>query len=160
MGQPHNTYITTLSHDWQHHKKTVSLPYDRGGLVGWSNKRWRQAGTSRCLRALRVVPSGTPSGFLALPKKTKSPSLSKEGFGEDCLYRWRHSRHFKTNGKAVGRVKALPKCKHKKKTNPFWIGLEVAATYSPTTKCSTIGVSELNFSVRNGKRWDLAAITT
>ena len=70
------------------------------------------------------------------------------------------SRHFKTNGKAVGRVKALPKCKHKKKTNPFWIGLEVAATYSPTTKCSTIGVSELNFSVRNGKRWDLAAITT
>ena len=25
---------------------------------------------------------------------------------------------------------------------------------------STIGVSELNFSVRNGKRWNLAAITT
>ena len=47
-----------------------------------------------------------------------------------------------------------------KKTNPYWIGLEEAATYSPTTKCSTIGVSELNFSVRNGKRWDLAAITT
>ena len=38
--------------------------------------------------------------------------------------------------------------------------LKEAATYSPTTKCSTIGVSELNFSVRNGKRWDLAAITT
>ena len=26
--------------------------------------------------------------------------------------------------------------------------------------CSTIGASELNFSVRNGKRWDLTAITT
>ena len=25
---------------------------------------------------------------------------------------------------------------------------------------STIGASELNFSVRNGKRWDLTAITT
>ena len=25
---------------------------------------------------------------------------------------------------------------------------------------STIGVGELNFSVRNGKRWDLTAITT
>ena len=47
-----------------------------------------------------------------------------------------------------------------KKTNPIRIGLKEAATYSPTTKCSTIGVSELNFSVRNGKRWDLAAITT
>ena len=38
--------------------------------------------------------------------------------------------------------------------------LKVAATYSPTTQCSTIGASELNFSVRNGKRWILAAITT
>ncbi len=47
-----------------------------------------------------------------------------------------------------------------KKTNPERIGLKEAATYSPTTKCSTIGVSELNFSVRNGKRWNLAAITT
>ena len=35
-----------------------------------------------------------------------------------------------------------------------------AATYSPTCDCSTIGVSGLNFSVRNGKRWDPTAITT
>ena len=49
--------------------------------------------------------------------------------------------------------------KHKKRST-FWADLKEAATYSPTTKCSTIGVSELNFSVRNGKRWDLAAITT
>ena len=47
-----------------------------------------------------------------------------------------------------------------KKGQPVWIDLKEAATYSPTTKCSTIGVSELNFSVRNGKRWDLAAIAT
>ena len=38
--------------------------------------------------------------------------------------------------------------------------LEEAATYSPTTKCSTIGVNGLNFSVRNGKRWNPIAITT
>ena len=31
---------------------------------------------------------------------------------------------------------------------------------SPALHCSTIGASELNFSVRNGKRWDLTAITT
>ena len=35
-----------------------------------------------------------------------------------------------------------------------------AASYSPTLHCSTIGASGLNFSVRNGKRWDPAAITT
>ena len=38
--------------------------------------------------------------------------------------------------------------------------LKEAATYSPTCDCSTIGVSGLNFSVRNGKRWDPTAITT
>ena len=37
--------------------------------------------------------------------------------------------------------------------------LKVAATYSPTTR-STIGVAELNDPVRNGKGWDLSAITT
>ena len=35
-----------------------------------------------------------------------------------------------------------------------------AATYSPTWCGSTISASELNFSVRNGKRWILTAITT
>ena len=35
-----------------------------------------------------------------------------------------------------------------------------AATYSPALHCSTIGASRLNFSVRNGKRWNPAAITT
>ena len=37
---------------------------------------------------------------------------------------------------------------------------KAAATYSPTWWGSTIGASELNFSVRNGKRWILTAITT
>ena len=35
-----------------------------------------------------------------------------------------------------------------------------AATYSPALHCSTIGDGGLNFSVRNGKRWDTAAIAT
>ena len=35
-----------------------------------------------------------------------------------------------------------------------------AATYSPALHCSTIGAGGLNFSVRDGKRWDPAAITT
>ena len=37
--------------------------------------------------------------------------------------------------------------------------VKVAATYSPTWWGSTIGDGELNFSVRNGKRWILTAIT-
>ena len=36
---------------------------------------------------------------------------------------------------------------------------KAAATYSPTWCSSTIGASELNFSVRDGKRWTLTAIT-
>ena len=36
---------------------------------------------------------------------------------------------------------------------------KVAATYSPTIR-STIGAFGLNFSVRNGKRWNPGAITT
>ena len=36
---------------------------------------------------------------------------------------------------------------------------KAAAAYSPTWWGSTIGASELNFSVRYGKRWVLTAIT-
>ena len=35
----------------------------------------------------------------------------------------------------------------------------MATTYSPGIT-STIGAEELNFSVRNGKRWNLLAIAT
>ena len=35
-----------------------------------------------------------------------------------------------------------------------------AASYSPVFHCSTIGVSGLNFSVRDGKRCDTATIAT
>ena len=37
---------------------------------------------------------------------------------------------------------------------------KVAVSYSPALHCSTIGAGGLNFSVRNGKRWFLTAITT
>ena len=53
-----------------------------------------------------------------------------------------------------------------KKSSPAapWSGgglvLKEAATYSPALHCSTIGAGGLNFSVRDGKRWDPAAITT
>ena len=47
----------------------------------------------------------------------------------------------------------------KKGVNPKGLTPKTAATYSPTIR-STIGAGGLNFSVRNGKRWDPAAIAT
>ena len=46
-------------------------------------------------------------------------------------------------------VLGTPVCRKKK-----------AASYSPALHCSTIGAGGLNFSVRNGKRWNPAAIAT
>ena len=42
-----------------------------------------------------------------------------------------------------------------------WRGsLKKAATYSPALRCSTIGAPGLNFSVRDGKRWNTGAKAT
>ena len=52
--------------------------------------------------------------------------------------------------------------RHKKKSPDSSLNRDsrsAAATYSPTWCSSTIGASELNFSVRYGKRWILTAIT-
>ena len=45
---------------------------------------------------------------------------------------------------------APPRQADTKKGQTLRSDLEEAASYSPTTKCSTIGVNGLNFSVRNG----------
>ena len=60
-------------------------------------------------------------------------------------------------GKAAGRGLRLVQ---KKRGSISGTPRNGAATYSPTSSCSTIGARGLNFSVRNGKRWCPAAITT
>ena len=40
------------------------------------------------------------------------------------------------------------------------VPLKKAATYSPALRCSTIGAPGLNFSVRDGKRWNTGAKAT
>ena len=49
---------------------------------------------------------------------------------------------------------------YKKRESQFLetLSKKVAMTYSPTNICSTIGAVGLNFSVRDGKRWDPNAI--
>ena len=72
------------------------------------------------------------------------------------VLRQRKNRHKKAPLKPLSATKG----QNTKKSADCESALEEAATYSPTTKCSTIGVNGLNFSVRNGKRWDPTAITT
>ena len=56
----------------------------------------------------------------------------------------------------------MPFCKSTNKKALRWAKLlkKEAATYSPIFADSTIGAEGLNFSVRNGKRWNTLAITT
>ena len=90
---------------------------------------------------------------------TKAPPL-KEGFGvvinivggaaadsRSGVMRVKEPQHSFTKG-------------HKKKVRPFDLTLKRRLPTLPRENRSTIGVSELNFSVRNGKRWNLTAITT
>mgnify|MGYP006993171962 CR=1 FL=1 len=72
------------------------------------------------------------------------------------VLRQRKNRHKKAPLKPLSATKE----QNTKKSADCESALEEAATYSPTTKCSTIGVNGLNFSVRNGKRWNPIAITT
>ena len=44
--------------------------------------------------------------------------------------------------------------------SPESVLLKKAATYSPALRCSTIGAPGLNFSVRDGKRWNTGAKAT
>ncbi len=89
-------------------------------------------------------------------------------FPPSSLYQQPSHRSLPFWGGAVWgfRVRAMAACAghHNEKSpavlRPQGSHLKKAATYSPTLHCSTIGASGLNFSVRNGKRWDPAAITT
>ena len=51
-------------------------------------------------------------------------------------------------------------CGGQKKVRSYDLTLKRRLPTLPRENRSTIGVSELNFSVRNGKRWNLTAITT
>ena len=55
---------------------------------------------------------------------------------------------------------AMPQYKSSPSEDYSSEGLHKAASYSPASHRSTIGAGGLNFSVRNGKRWDPAAIAT
>ena len=63
-------------------------------------------------------------------------------------------------GSAIVFQELTAKVQAQKKVRPFDLTLKRRLPTLPRENRSTIGVSELNFSVRNGKRWNLTAITT
>ena len=62
--------------------------------------------------------------------------------------------------KVAAKIATFPQTK--KESPSFLLGdsLKKAATYSPALRCSTIGAPGLNFSVRDGKRWNTGAKAT
>ncbi len=88
-----------------------------------------------------------------LPALLRSPNPVSEGQLRDSPLRERAFPHQSS--------KRYPDLAgHKKKVRPYDLTLKRRLPTLPRENRSTIGVSELNFSVRNGKRWNLTAITT
>ena len=86
-------------------------------------------------------------------------NIEKKKIKRDFFFPQKFSRSEKKG--RVG-LQLAPTDMHTNKEPPRRISevLKVAATYSPTMQRSTIGDAELNDPVRNGKGWDLSAITT
>ena len=117
-----------------------ALPYLTRCAIGWSEEQKinkKSVHLSNQVNALVWKKAATYSPAL--------PYLTRCTIGVWAVHIY--SRPLKTK-KARRRNKSLA-CSVWKK----------AATYSPALHCSTIGASGLNFSVRNGKRWNTTAIT-
>ena len=131
---------------------TIEVPLIKGGFRGIVNVGGGRAASLRCRRAHRVYGNPKQHRHNYIHKQKKASPTKGEV--------WRGGRTPSlSRAHNLTQSQELPQ-RITKKADTSLYRLKEAATYSPTTKCSTIGVSELNFSVRNGKRWDLAAITT
>ena len=95
----------------------------------------------------QTFPQGTDAlqAAQATRDSDKKKEDEREAYPESCRSIPTNQRY--TNKKIPGAL-----------TTPGILN-KTATTYSPTV-CSTIGVTKLNFSVRNGKRWNLRAIVT
>ena len=80
---------------------------------------------------------------------------------ESCLRRRSPGRSPSRKSIPPSVVEAISgSCGRQKKVRSYDLTLKRRLPTLPRENRSTIGVSELNFSVRNGKRWNLTAITT
>ena len=89
------------------------------------------------------------------------PRLSEKSASQSAIGLLGHSGRGRTNRRGTFRT-GSPTGTKKEAPTECYINRDfrkAAAAYSPTWWGSTIGASELNFSVRYGKRWILTAIT-
>ena len=89
------------------------------------------------------------------------PRLSEKSASQSAIGLLGHSGRGRTNRRGTFRSGSPTGTKKEAPTECYFNRdfRKAAAAYSPTWWGSTIGASELNFSVRYGKRWILTAIT-
>ena len=89
------------------------------------------------------------------------PRLSEKSASQSAIGLLDHSGMGRTNRRGTFRTGSPTGTKKEAPTECYFNRdfRKAAAAYSPTWWGSTIGASELNFSVRYGKRWVLTAIT-
>ena len=97
----------------------------------------------------------------ALHRKQPPPRLSEKSASQSAIGLLGHSGRGRTNRRGTFRTGSPTGTKKEVPTECYFNRdfRKAAAAYSPTWWGSTIGASELNFSVRYGKRWILTAIT-
>ena len=95
------------------------------------------------------------------PASTVTPRLSEKSASQSAIGLLGHSGRGRTNRRGTFRTGSPTGTKKEIPTECYFNRdfRKAAAAYSPTWWGSTIGASELNFSVRYGKRWILTAIT-
>ena len=94
---------------------------------------------------------------------TRKSGLSIDAGHKKKVRFGRGERGLKQKSQAVDRQhdrSRTRRLRHKKRSDLEDLTLKRRLPTLPRENRSTIGVSELNFSVRNGKRWNLTAITT
>ena len=131
-------------------------PGQRIGRVSLSEK-------SSPLRELLPSAFGEVRGERCRPHLSSGPASEA---GRNIAAQGRAAKHT-GSPQAMGNEENQPhacrlrvRIRAQKKVRPFDLTLKRRLPTLPRENRSTIGVSELNFSVRNGKRWNLTAITT
>ena len=104
---------------------------------------------------------GPPQLHTQPPASTVTPRLSEKSASQSAIGLLGHSGRGRTNRRGTFRTGSPTGTKKEVPTECYFNRdfRKAAAAYSPTWWGSTIGASELNFSVRYGKRWILTAIT-
>ena len=100
---------------------------------------------------ISLRPAFHPSFMMPYPKPTTYPATPCNCFLRSLCFLAPHSLS-----------QSLPPSKRNKAPSLFRVSRLVVKWRRPTLPrvCSTIGAVGLNFSVRNGKRWNPVAITT